>query len=249
MASGIDFQDNPRQENKHPQQQAMAKILIIEDDEDHCRLVAQALKAENHTTESAHDGKEGLHRMLSYSYDLVICDWMLPSMPGIEICKEYRKAGGTALVLMLTGRTNSEDVHTGLDAGADDYLGKPFFTRELLAHVRAMLRRSAKPATEKVLRCANIEFDPTTLSVRKSGTEVKLSKKEIGLLTMFLKNPERIFSLDQLRSLWTDSPDASEETVRAHIKTLRKKLHEDNQPEIIVNVHGQGYRLNGNQEN
>jgi two-component system, OmpR family, manganese sensing response regulator len=122
----------------------MAKILIIEDDEDHCRLVAQALKSENHTTESAHDGKEGLHRMLSYSYDLIICDWMLPSMPGVEICKEYRKAGGTALVLMLTGKTRSEDIHTGLDAGADDYLGKPFFTRELLARVRALLRRAAK---------------------------------------------------------------------------------------------------------
>lgn len=227
----------------------MAKILIIEDDEDHCKLVSQALRSENHTTEEAHDGKDGLHRMLSYSYDLIICDWMLPSMPGVEICKEYRKAGGTALVLMLTGKTKSEDIHTGLDAGADDYLGKPFFTRELLARVRALLRRAAKPATDKVLRCANIEFDPATLTVKKSGNEVKLSKKEIGLLTMFLKNPERVFSLDQLRTLWTDSPDASEDTVRAHIKTLRKKLHDENEPEIIVNVHGQGYRLNANLEN
>jgi DNA-binding response OmpR family regulator len=223
----------------------MAKILIIEDDEDHCRLVAQALRTENHTTEAAYDGKEGLHRMLSYSYDLIICDWMLPSMPGVEICKEYRKQGGNALVLMLTGKTSPEDIHKGLDAGADDYLGKPFYTRELLARVRALLRRAAKPQTEKVLRCANIEFDPATLSVKKSGVEVKLSKKEIGLLTVFLKNPERVFSLEQLRLLWTDSPDTSEDTVRAHIKTLRKKLHADNEPEIIVNIHGQGYRLNG----
>lgn len=222
----------------------MAKILIIEDDEDHCRLVAQALKSENHTTETTHDGKDGLHRILSYSYDLIICDWMLPSMPGIEICKEYRKAGGNALFLMLTGRTAASDIHAGLDSGADDYLGKPFHTRELLARIRAMLRRSAKPATEKILRCGNLEFDPSTLTVTRSGEIVKLSKKEIGLLTMFLKNPQRVFSLDQLRTLWTDSPDASEDTVRAHIKTLRKKLHDDNEPKIIVNVHGQGYRLN-----
>lgn len=222
----------------------MAKILIIEDDADHCALVAQALKSENHTTESASDGKEGLHRMLSYSYDLIICDWMLPSMPGIEICKEYRKAGGTALVLMLTGRTDANDIYDGLDAGADDYLGKPFFTRELLARVRALLRRSAKRTTEKVLKFGTLEFDPTTLIVKNSGVEVKLSKKEIALLTQFLKNPERVFSLDQLRALWTDSPDASEDTVRAHIKTLRKKIHTEGEPEIIVNIHGQGYRLN-----
>ncbi len=223
----------------------MAKILIVEDDEDHSALVAQILKAENHTCEAAYDGQEGLHRMLSYSYDLIICDWMLPSKTGVEICKEYRRSGGDALLLMLTGRTASDDVHAGLDSGADDYLAKPFHTRELLARVRALLRRATKPATEKVFTCGNIEFDPTTLTVKKNGTIVKLSKKEIGLLAAFLKNPDRVFSLDQLRALWTESPDASEDTVRAHIKTLRKKLHDDGEPEIIINVHGQGYRING----
>ena len=223
----------------------MAKILIVEDDEDHSASVALALKAENHTTEAAFDGKDALHRMLSYSYDLIICDWMLPSMSGIEICREYRSKGGNALVLMLTGRATTDDVHTGLESGADDYLLKPFNSRELLARVRALLRRCVKPTAETVLRCANIEFDPATLTVTKSGTAVKLSKKEIGLLALFLKNPERVFSLEQLRLLWTDSPDASEDTVRAHIKTLRKKLHDENDAELIVNVHGQGYRLNG----
>jgi len=223
----------------------MAKILIVEDDEDHSAAVALALKAEHHTTEAAYDGQEALHRMLSYSYDLIICDWMLPSMSGVEICQEYRRKGGDALVLMLTGRAATEDIHTGLESGADDYLLKPFHTRELLARVRALLRRCVKPAAESVLRCANIEFDPSTLTVTKSGTAVKLSKKEISLLSVFLKNPERVFSLEQLRQLWTDSPDASEDTVRAHIKTLRKKLHGENEPEIIVNIHGQGYRLNG----
>ena len=223
----------------------MAKILIVEDDEDHSALVAQILKAENHTCEAAYDGQEGLHRMLSYSYDLIICDWMLPTKSGVEICKEYRQAGGNALLLMLTGRSASDDIHTGLDSGADDYLAKPFHTRELLARIRALLRRSAKPTTEKVLTYGSIEFDPTTLTVKKNGTVIKLSKKEIGLLATFLKNPDRVFSLDQLRLLWTDSPDASEDTVRAHIKTLRKKLNEAGEPEIIINVHGQGYCLNG----
>ncbi len=146
-------------------------------------------------------------------------------MPGIEICKEYRKAGGTALVLMLTGRTDANDIYDGLDAGADDYL------RQALLHTRASgtsasaFKAVCKKTTEKVLKYGIVEFDPTTLIVKKSGVEVKLSKKEIALLTQFLKNPERVYSLDQLRALWTDSPDASEDTVRAHIKTLRKNSH------------------------
>jgi len=222
----------------------VAKILIVEDDTDLAAAVAQALKAENHTTETAEDGQDGLHRMLSYSYDLVICDWMLPSRSGVEICDEYRRSGGPALILMLTGKSKIDDVQTGLESGADDYLTKPFHTRELLARVRALLRRAVKPAEQNTLQFADIVLDLATLSVTRAGKPVKLSKKEISLLTLFLKNPDNVFSIPQMRTVWNDTPDASDDTVRAHIKTLRKKLQGDEPDDVIVNIHGQGYRLN-----
>lgn len=221
----------------------MAKILVVDDDTDHSESIALALKAESHTTEWTDNGQDALHRMLSYSYDLIICDWMMPIMSGVEICRKYRQSGGNAMFLMLTGRSQVADIQEGLEAGADDYLVKPFHSRELLARVRALVRRAAKPQTQATLKCGVIELDPETLTVKKSGSEIKLSRKEISLLTLFLKNPGRVFSISQLRSLWTDSPDASEDTVRTHIKTLRKKLHGENEPEIIVNIHGQGYQL------
>jgi len=221
----------------------MAKILIVEDDSDLSAAVAQALKGENHTTETAEDGQDGLHRMLSYSYDLIICDWMLPSKSGVEVCREYRRSGGGAMLLMLTGRTKIDDVQTGLESGADDYLTKPFHTRELLARVRALLRRAVKPAEQNSLQHRDIELDLATLTVSRAGKPVKLSKKEISLLTLFLKNPDNVFSIAQMRIVWSDTPDASDDTVRAHIKTLRKKLQGDDPEEVFVNIHGQGYKL------
>ena len=221
----------------------MAKILIVEDDTDLAAAVAQALKSENHTTEAAEDGQDGLHRMLSYSYDLIICDWMLPSRSGVEVCQEYRRSGGGAMILMLTGKTKIDDVQTGLESGADDYLTKPFHTRELLARVRALLRRAVKPAEQNSLKHGDIELDLATLNVTRQGNPVKLSKKEISLLTLFLKNPDNVFSIAQMRTVWSDTPDASDDTVRAHIKTLRKKLQGDDPEEVFVNIHGQGYKL------
>jgi two-component system, OmpR family, response regulator len=223
----------------------MAKILVIEDDPDFAASIAMALRSENHTVEMSDDGEDALHRMASYSYDLIICDWMLPSVSGVEICAKYRAHGGDTLILMLTGKSTSTDIQTGLESGADDYLVKPFHTRELLARVGALLRRSGKPALQADLEHGPIKMNPNNFTVSKSGAPLKLSKKEFALLELFLKNPDRVFALaNLLRSVWADTPDASEETVRTHIKTLRKKLQADGEPDVIVNIHGQGYRLN-----
>ncbi|CAN5327073.1 response regulator transcription factor [soil metagenome] len=226
----------------------MAKILLIDDDEDYAALVAQALKSEKYLVEIAYDGEEGLHRLLSYPYDLVICDWAMPIKSGLEVVHEYRAKGGNTLILMLTGRTSVDAINQGLDSGADDYLGKPFHTGELLARVAALLRRSRQAEPSKVLRWADLELDLSTLAVTRSGSAIKLGRKEIELLTLFLKNPNRVFSVKQMAISWSESEDASEDTVRTTIKTLRKKLSAAGGPEIIVNIHGQGYRLNENSD-
>lgn len=222
----------------------MAKILLIDDDEDHSALVAQALKSEKHMVEIAYDGEEGLHRLLSYPYDLVVCDWAMPMKSGIEVVKEYREKGGTTLILMLTGRTSVDSINHGLDSGADDYLVKPFNTRELLARVRTLLRRSVQAETDNILQWTDLVLDQSTLVVTRAGKPLKLGRKEIELLTLFLKSPTRVFSVKQLALSWSESAEASEDTVRTTIKTLRKKLNETGGVEIIVNIHGQGYRLN-----
>jgi two-component system response regulator MprA len=149
---------------------------------------------------------------------------------------------------MLTGRTSVDSINQGLDSGADDYLGKPFHTRELLARVAALLRRSTQVELNKVLRWADLELDPSTLSVTRSGSAIRLGRKEIELLMLFLKNPNRVFSVKQMAVSWSESEDASEDTVRTTIKTLRKKLSETGGSELIINIHGQGYRLNENSD-
>ena len=219
----------------------MPKILLIEDDRDLADTIQLALRSHEYLTEIAYDGEEGLHRMLGYSYDLVISDWTLPSMSGVEVCRQYRAQQGSTLILMLTGRSNKGDIITGLESGADDYLIKPFNMRELLSRVSALLRRSVPPPDTRVISRGALQFNPATMSVTKNGAELKLSKKELQLLALFLDHPDRTYPITALlSSVWPDDPTASEETVRTHIKTMRKKLGE---PDMIANVHGKGYKL------
>lgn len=222
----------------------MAKILIIEDNPDLAASIELALRSQNHIVEVSPDGEDGLHRIQTYSYDLIICDWNLPGMSGIDIIKQARTTDFDSLILMLTARSSHSDMITGLESGADDYLVKPFNIRELLARVNALLRRSVPADENKQLSHGPIVFNTGTLSVTKNGIPLKLSKKELHLLSLLMSNPDRVFSFEQLLStVWKNEATASEETVRTHIKTLRRKLQDEGQPEIITNVHGQGYRL------
>jgi len=227
----------------------MAKILLIEDDKDLAESIALVLKSQNHAVELAYDGEDGLLRLESYSYDLIICDWSLPVLTGIDVCQKYRAKGGESVILMLTGRSAVGDVVIGLEAGADDYLAKPFHMRELLARLGALLRRSTPAVQSQKHTHAYIEYDPDSLVVTKHGSPLKLSKKELQLLALFMKNPDKVFSLNALlTSVWQDESEVSEDTVRTHIKTLRSKLHDKDDKEIITNVHGQGYRLSPPEE-
>lgn len=221
----------------------MAKILLVEDDLDLCTTICDRLKAEQHLIEVVHDGKEGADRLRLYSYDFVILDWNLPGMIGPEICREYRHRGGSTPVLMLTGRGEVQDKETGLDAGADDYLTKPFSTRELAARIRAILRRPAA-VLDDCLTEGNVTLNTVKHTVQVAGEPVHLHPKEFAILELLLKNRTQVFSADALLDrLWKSESDATVDSVRTTIKRLRQKIDREGQSSLIKTVHGIGYKV------
>lgn len=226
----------------------MAKIVVVEDDKDLVNLIKGILSVERHMIDSVYNGHEALAIMNMHPYDLVILDWMLPGKPGTEICKEYRARGGAAPILMLTAKNTIEDKEQGLDAGADDYLTKPFHPKELSARVRALLRRP-QAVVAKTLKAADIELDPNLVKVFKSQKEIHLLPKEFALLELFMRYPTQVFSADALLDrVWNSDSSASLDTVRTYIKTLRKKVDSDSKNSLIRTVHGVGYSLSNKTE-
>ena len=221
----------------------MAKILLVEDDTGLCRMVKDWLTLEHHNLETANDGKDGLEKLRFYKYDLVILDWTLPEMTGIEVLKEMRKQGLSTPVIMLTGRNTVPDKEVGFDAGADDYLTKPFHMKELSARLRALLRRPATMVDE-VLEFGDLKVDRGTYKVTKGGEEVKLLPQEFALLEFFMRHPNRVFSSDEiLDKVWSNEKDTANDTVRVHVNKLRKKIDREGYPSLIRTVHGAGYIL------
>ncbi len=221
----------------------MAKILIVEDEADLAELVKNWLVKDHHLVEIADDGLEALIRMETNNYDVVILDIMLPSVNGMEICKRYRKSGGSAGIIMVTAKGHVDDKETGLDSGADDYMTKPFQLKELAARVRAVLRRNHGQAQD-VMRFRDLEIDVNEFKVLKGGHEVHLLPKEFRLLEFFLRHPHQVFSAeDILSSVWESDTEALLDTVRGHITRVRKKLDTAGTPSIIATVYGVGYKL------
>jgi OmpR-family two-component system manganese-sensing response regulator len=216
----------------------MPKILVV--DHTNATLILRAeLVREKHIIDCCGNGFDALGTILRHHYDLIILDWMVPGLTGLEVCKKFRDSGGTAPILMLTCRDNVEDRITGLDAGADDYMGKPFSPEELLARVRALLRRPPK-LLPKHMRVGDVELDAVNRIVTRRGIPVKLMPREIALLELFIMNPTHCFSADSLIDrLWESNPISSEEAVRTHIKCLRSKLGRS----IICTRRGVGYSL------
>lgn len=219
------------------------KILVMEDDERLSGILVQALKNHNHLVEAAMDGETGWDVFESSPYDLVVLDVLLPQMNGIQFCQRLRDRGYQTPVLMLTSRDTSQDKVLGLDSGADDYVIKPFDLPELLARVRAMLRRggSASP----LLQWGHIQMDPSNCEVLYRGKPVKLTRKEISLLELLLRNPQQVFSRSViLDRLWTFEDPPNEDAVKALLKRLRQKLVRAGAvPDIIETVYGLGYRM------
>ncbi len=221
----------------------MAKILIVEDEADLAELVKNWLVKDHHLVEITDDGLEALIRMETNNYDVVILDIMLPSVNGMEICKRYRKSGGSAGIIMVTAKGHVDDKETGLDTGADDYMTKPFQLKELAARVRAVLRRNHGQAQD-VMRFRDLEIDVNEFKVLKGGHEVHLLPKEFRLFEFFLRHPHQVFSAeDILSSVWESDTEALLDTVRGHITRVRKKLDTAGTPSVIATVYGVGYKL------
>lgn len=222
----------------------MAKILVVEDDLSVASAIEEFLCAEQHTVDKVHDGQDAVERLEVFHYDVLILDWNLPRLTGIEVCKHVRAQGKSTLVIMLTGKTDIDDRLTGLDTGADDYMTKPFHASELAARVRALLRRPSK-IQEDVLHRGDLEVNTKTRRVTKGGAEINLQPMEYKLLEFFMRQPDRLFSSEALlRRCWSDEADISLDAIYTCIRRLRKKLDtNDGTPSIIRTVHSVGYIL------
>lgn len=223
----------------------MAKILVVDDDKLLADLVSDSLGAEHYTTECAYNGEDARLLLKSYHYDVIVLDWGLPGVSGVELCKEYRFGGGTTPILMLTGKDTIDDKEAGLDSGADDYLTKPFHLKELSARVRALLRRSAS-ISGNVLEVRDLVLDPTAHKLSRDGAEIQLHPKEFALLEHLMRHPNQVFSAQNLLDrVWTSESNVGPETVRTCVKRLRQKIDIDGQPSLLENIYGVGYKLIG----
>lgn len=227
----------------------MAKILLVEDDKTIGKLVALQLEREHHLVERVDSGKDALFNLRVHDFDLVILDWMLPDLSGLEVCKGYRDGGGKSPILMLTARGEAQDKVSALDTGADDYLVKPFVPEELLARVRALLRRP-NLMTGKQISVQDIVLDTASRQITRSGNHVELTAKEFALLELLMRHPNQSFSVEAiLDRLWKSETTASLETVRTHVKTLRRKLGDSEESPIIRTKRGLGYRIVSDEAN
>ncbi len=222
------------------------RILIIEDQENLAKLMKSGLASEGMSADYVLDGEEGFKRICvnHKDYDLVILDWMLPKKNGDEICREVRDKKIEVPILMLTARDSSKDITDGLNAGADDYLSKPFAFDVLLARIRALLRRP-KALLPPEFKVGNIILNPATKKVSRNGKEIKLTLKEFGLLEYLMRNKNVAVTREQILSnVWDFAFDSFANVVDVHVTNLRKKLG-DKEARIIETVRGVGYLMNG----
>ncbi len=225
------------------------KILLVDDEVNLIDPVAYNLKQKGYDTFTAYDGKSALELFRKEQPDLVILDWTLPDLQGVEILKQIREEQDFTPVIMLTGRTAKEDIVEGLTAGADDYVTKPFTWEELLARISSVLRRAQQVAQSpgKRLRFGDIIMDTASHRVWLADKELSLSPREYALLEIFMNNPRRVYSRDDLiERVWGLDYDGDTKTVDVHICWLRQKLEEDPaRPKVLQTVRGFGYRLGG----
>lgn len=219
------------------------RILVVEDEERLARLISRVLKEEGYAVETEANGKQALVRALAGEYDLLIVDWMLPELSGVRMVKRLRAAEVGTPAIMLTARDQIEDRVEGLDAGADDYLPKPFAFPELLARVRALTRRPRGEESDRaVLRAGDVTLDPVRHVVRHGGEAVDLTAKEFALLATLLQRPGQVFTRPVLLdTVWGASPEVYANVVDLYVSYLRKKLDRDGGASHIRTVRGVGY--------
>jgi DNA-binding response OmpR family regulator len=220
------------------------KILLIEDDIKLAEALAEALTDQSYVVDVAKDGEKGWLHFQTTTYDLVLLDLTLPKLDGISLCRRLRRQGHQVPLLMLTARDTQPDKVDGLDAGADDYVVKPFDLKELLARIRALLRRG-QGISESVLKWQGVCLDSNTYEVTYCSIPLRLTPKEFSLLQLFLWSGKRVLSRSAIVDhLWSFNESPDENTVKAHIKSLRQKLRMAGAPSnFIETIHGVGYRL------
>lgn len=218
------------------------RILIIEDDEAIVRVLQRSLAYEGYSIDSALDGESGLTKARDVSPDLVILDWMLPGMDGLEVCQRLR-AGGNVPILMLTAKDTLHDRVQGLDAGADDYMVKPFQLDELLARIRALLRRT-QPERIPVLSFADLSLDTSTRQAMRKGRTISLTAKEYDLLELFLRHPRQVLTREVIFDrVWGYDFGGESNVLDVYIRYLRQKLEAEGEIRLIHTARGVGYVL------
>ncbi|MDJ0713718.1 MAG: response regulator transcription factor [Prochloraceae cyanobacterium] len=223
------------------------KILLVDDEAELTSPLTHVLKSEGYEVDVADNGKDGIELALDREYDLLILDWMLPQHSGIAICQQLRSRGRATPVLFLTAKDTVDDRVAGLDAGADDYLIKPFELRELLARVRALLRRSSQnepTLTYQRLKVADLELDCENQLAYRQGRVIKLSDKEIKLLVYFMRHPGQLLTHQQIyQNLWLEKDQPSSNVIAALVRLLRRKIELKGEKPLIHTVYGKGYRF------
>lgn len=222
------------------------KILVVEDEKKMSNFIARGLKEEGYVVDTAPDGEVGWDYASSNEYDLYIFDWMLPKLNGIALCRKVREGGQKTPILMLTVKDAVEDKIKGLDEGADDYLTKPFHFDELLARVRALLRRPRDLKDEVILQSGNLKVDLLSRQTWIEEREIELSQKEFALLEYLLRRKGKVVSRSQIAEhVWDMNFDPMSNTIDVYINFIRKKIDEPDQKSRIETVRGVGYRING----
>jgi len=219
------------------------RILLVEDDRKGALILSKGLEEEGFTVDLAADGREAEKVLGAVLYDLVILDWLLPGKQGIDVCRDLRRRDASTPILMLTALDAVEDRIEGLDTGADDYLTKPYAFWELLARIRALLRRSTH-ARQPMIEVADLTLDPVTHDVTRGGRVIDLTEREYDILNALARHAGRVMTRTQLTGLfWSEDRENVSNLLEAHISHLRKKIDDGTSVALIRTVRGRGYCL------
>lgn len=220
------------------------RLLIVEDERKISAYIKRGLEEQGYAVDAAYTGREALDWAPSAPYDAIILDIMLPEMDGISVCKELRRQGNRAPILMLTARDTVDDRVIGLDSGADDYLSKPFALKELLARIRALTRRSSDAPKSPILQAADLTLNPLTRRVKRGGKSIELTAKEYAILECLMRERDRVLTRTQIAEhVWNYDVFNHSNVVDVYIKNLRRKIDDEFEQKLIHTVRGAGYRI------
>lgn len=219
------------------------RVLVVEDSRRLAGIIKRGLLEEAYTVDNAYDGEEAQYMAESTSFDLIVLDIMLPKKDGLAVCRDLRAKNVNTPILMLTAKDSVEDKVTGLDCGADDYLVKPFAFSELLARLRALLRREVLPRVQK-LEVGDLSLDPQSREVWRDGSRMDLTAKEYAILEYFMRRPNAVVTRTMLgESVWDYEFDGISNIIDVYVRRIRRKIDREGQDSLIQTVRGAGYRL------